>query len=311
MIIAGMMRLISIKSKLQSYFDAFLLAIQYSKLKRYLSYLNNKYVKGFFIFLLVSINTFILAKSFWLVFLIFYPVYFSNPLFSLLNNQVAQDNSWKWLNDQFNNSVASKREYIFPRLNIKLKGITYSSAGRSAAIIDSNTTVNQIILEKEELFGEIIVDKIFINSVRLTEADQTFLIELPPENGITNLSSTPRSNNSNTPPSSRTSVISQNPEVARIAAQLEEKPIDIFRYINIKQIIDNGSLSGVQLSLRREKELFEEIGFADQDIITHVNGTPIADYVRQNRDPYRIINSSEVTLTVLRDGASETFTVTR
>lgn len=91
-------------------------------------------------------------------------------------------------------------------------------------------------------------------------------------------------------------------EIDRIRTTISNDPKQIFQYVRMSQVKENGSVKGYRLSPGKEKALFQAVGLESGDIAIQINGLDLRDASVMQKIYGSMSQMTELNLTVERDG---------
>lgn len=101
----------------------------------------------------------------------------------------------------------------------------------------------------------------------------------------------------------------QQRTLEEVRRKVKTSPLAINRYIRIRTLQKNGKIQSLQLWPRREKAIFDALGFQAGDHLTAINGKSIADIASDMSQWQSMMNLSQAQFTVRRNGALQTIDV--
>lgn len=87
-----------------------------------------------------------------------------------------------------------------------------------------------------------------------------------------------------------------------IRTELKNAPLSINRYVRFKTLNANGVVSALQVWPRRDRKIFEALGFKSGDKITSINGKPIADMMANPQSSQDLLKMTAFDLDIERNG---------
>ncbi|MBF0469997.1 MAG: type II secretion system protein GspC [Gammaproteobacteria bacterium] len=121
-----------------------------------------------------------------------------------------------------------------------------------------------------------------------------------------------------TPPPTRASAAPEPPQpqvttrYGEIRSRLLNNPQDAIRMAKIRPLMENGKMRGYRVNPGRgeNRQLFDELGFIPGDVVTAVNGVSVIDPTQIGAVMNALTAADTVTVTLERNGAIETLSVT-
>ncbi|GAB6263431.1 type II secretion system protein GspC [Photobacterium sp. 53610] len=187
------------------------------------------------------------------------------------------------------------------KLNLTLVGVVASDdPGTSLAVITNrgkqNTYgLNEAIDGTRATLQAVFVDRVII---RNNGRDETLMLD-----GVKFGQSTSRS----TPPPPATRAAPEPAqggadELAQIKQEILEKPQNLFSYIRLSQVKQDGNLLGYRVNPGKNRVLFDAVGLQPDDLAVSLNGNDLKDEAVMARLWTELSSATELTLTVERDG---------
>jgi len=201
--------------------------------------------------------------------------------------------------------TSPKSEMIDPdaladtRLNLKLNGVI-TSPQKNIAIIDrANQTL--VLTENDELSPRVFVKEIYEQYVVINNKGALEKLALP---GVKSLGGSKVAK-------PVTGLLSQadKDKLLKVREQIQKSPLMISRYIRVRTIQKNGKLHALQLWPRKDREIFEALGFRSGDRLVSVNGRSIQDLSENQQDWQKLMKLSNAQLTVERNGSQQTISI--
>lgn len=97
--------------------------------------------------------------------------------------------------------------------------------------------------------------------------------------------------------------------VAKIRAEIQKTPQDVFKYINISPVKQEGGVIGYRVSPGRDSALFRDAGLKMGDIAVRLNGIDLSTPSAARQVMKVMQNPQELQLTVERDGQQYDITI--
>ncbi|KDM92156.1 type II secretion system protein GspC [Photobacterium galatheae] len=91
-------------------------------------------------------------------------------------------------------------------------------------------------------------------------------------------------------------------ELAQIKQEILEKPQNLFSYIRLSQVKQDGNLIGYRVNPGKNRVLFDAVGLQPDDLAVSLNGNDLKDEAVMARLWTELSSATELTLTVERDG---------
>lgn len=187
------------------------------------------------------------------------------------------------------------------RLNLTLKG-TLVTPARSVALIEKGREV--LVLTVGESVSR---------AVTLQAIEETFVVL---ENkGVLEKLALPgvEVNASGSAPSAQihSAALSstQQDKLEEVRRKVKASPLALNRYIRIRTIQSQGKIQSLQLWPRREKAIFEALGFRAGDRLMAINGQSIAELAADMSQWQSMMNLSQAQFSVKRNGVMQTIDV--
>jgi general secretion pathway protein C len=97
----------------------------------------------------------------------------------------------------------------------------------------------------------------------------------------------------------------------RAQKQLQIDPAELARQVHVEPVFENGKIAGARLSAGGNiGALMSQAGLQPSDLITTVNGTPLAGLSNPQQFMDNLKDASSLQVTVLRNGKPATLTLT-
>ncbi len=184
------------------------------------------------------------------------------------------------------------------RLNLVLAGVVASNeAAKNLAVISnrgeqSTYGLNEMIDNTRVKLKAVFVDRVIIeNSGR----DETLMLE-----GID------YSKRSTIPEKSQVSRPESNEDkLDAIREAILKNPQEIFQYVRLSQVTEDGKILGYRVSPGKDPALFESAGLQNGDIATQFNGFDLTEPDVMNKLALAVSDMTEINLTVERDGQQQ------
>lgn len=91
-------------------------------------------------------------------------------------------------------------------------------------------------------------------------------------------------------------------DVEKIRRIISEDPKQVFQYVRMSQVKNNGEVVGYRLSPGKDKALFTSVGLKNGDIAVQINGLDLRDSKAMKEIFNSLSQLTELSLTVERDG---------
>jgi len=132
-----------------------------------------------------------------------------------------------------------------------------------------------------------------------------------PETNQRNLAGTPGGKASSVPPTYVPPQMNHGAlDWSKAQKQLQTDPAELARQVHIEPVFENGKVAGARLSGGGDvAALMRQAGLKPTDLITAVNGSPIASLSNPQQFMDNLRNAASLQVTVLRDGKPATLTL--
>jgi general secretion pathway protein C len=97
---------------------------------------------------------------------------------------------------------------------------------------------------------------------------------------------------------------------ADVVAALRQNPTKFTDFIAINPARQNGQVTGYRVSPGKDAALFQQVGLQNGDVIVELNGLDLTDQRAAMRAMQSLRQANELSLTLLRNGQSQTLTLT-
>jgi len=98
---------------------------------------------------------------------------------------------------------------------------------------------------------------------------------------------------------------------SRAQKQLQIDPVELAKQVHVEPVFENGKIAGARLSAGGKiGTLMSQAGLHPTDLITTINGTPLAGLSNPQHFMDNLQNAASLQVTVLRDGKPATLTLT-
>jgi len=186
------------------------------------------------------------------------------------------------------------------RLNYKLRGVYYSTVGRLAsAIVEIKTNDSQYYRLGDELAENITVAAIERDHILINRYGKIERLNL--EKPVIIIGQQSGNSSSNAASSVRSSALLRS-----YKKRYASNPMALATRFQAIPVRKNGQNIGFRLKALRGESLLKKLDFQDSDVFTKVNGIGL-DKPFQALDALRsLTTSSEVSVTILRNGIQET-----
>lgn len=184
------------------------------------------------------------------------------------------------------------------RLNLTLKGVIITPE-KSIALIDNGRTV-LILGVDDEISNNISIKQIFDSYLIVSNKGVLEKLALPEVKLNLNPSAVAKSPQLSS---------EQLDKLKQFKQQMQTSPLTISRYIRVRTIQKDGKIEALQLWPRQEKAIFDALGFRSGDRLTAVNGRPVADLANDPKQWQSMMNLSQASFTVSRNGSEQVINV--
>ncbi|MBD8525224.1 type II secretion system protein GspC [Pseudomarimonas arenosa] len=99
------------------------------------------------------------------------------------------------------------------------------------------------------------------------------------------------------------------PSLETLRARTGTDIAELAKQVNVLPVVENGRFAGVRLNVGRDSDILVRTGIRSTDIITAVNGIPLDGPHRQAELLNALRDARQLTLTVRRDGQTQTLAV--
>lgn len=99
------------------------------------------------------------------------------------------------------------------------------------------------------------------------------------------------------------------PNLETLRARTGTDIAELARQVNVLPVVENGRFAGVRLNVGRDSDILARTGIRPSDVITAVNGIPLDGPHRQAELLNALRDARQITLTVRRDGQTQTLAV--
>ncbi|WP_406732378.1 type II secretion system protein GspC [Vibrio scophthalmi] len=181
------------------------------------------------------------------------------------------------------------------RLNVVLVGVvTSSDAGKSLAVVakggkQATYGINEVIVGTQAKVVQVQADRIIVDN---SGRNETVMLE-----GIKYSKPVQRAAQSSPALSANT-----KDKLEQIRAEITKDPKQIFQYVRMSQMKQDGEVVGYRLSAGKSRELFDSVGLKNGDIATHLNGQDLRNAAAMGEIFSRLSELTELNLTVERNG---------
>ncbi|MEH6490549.1 type II secretion system protein GspC [Halopseudomonas sp.] len=195
------------------------------------------------------------------------------------------------------------------KLSWTLKGVLSDpDPKRSAAILSTQGQPEKLYRVGAELPGQVRLDQVLADRVMLVRDGQLETLRLKQHNAAAGRSSARRAA---LPTTDSNLTLAPDGGVARIDrdAWLND-PQRFMEVISATPVMVDGAMYGLEVTPSRNAREFEAAGLKPGDVITDVDGTPIAD-IQDYRDILKgLTDASSVSVSLERDGEPMNITIT-
>jgi len=184
------------------------------------------------------------------------------------------------------------------RLNLSLRGvIAGDDPGRGVAIIADNRGDEKLFRVEQRLPGGATLHAVHFDQVIINRNGRLETLRLPREfpGGTTPVS---RNDGAARPRSGAASA-----PIQRVISDNAARITDVLR---VQPYMDGGQMRGYRVFPGRNRDQFAQLGLQAGDLVTEINGTPLSDPARGMEIFGQLGDATEVSLTVERDGSTET-----
>jgi general secretion pathway protein C len=189
------------------------------------------------------------------------------------------------------------------RLNLTLRGVLAADESESLAIIAAGGNNERFYHVGDGVSGNAVITAIYPDRVMLLRDGQHEALRLPKSKGA---SASGLSRTSTSRPS-RMIQPRSGIDLGKLREQMLKNPSRLSRLVRaIPKTNQGGQFLGYELSPRGSTVLFHQVGFQRGDIVTAVNGTTLDKPEKGLAALQKLINATDVTVTVLRDGSEVT-----
>mgnify|MGYP000439304084 CR=1 FL=1 len=181
------------------------------------------------------------------------------------------------------------------RLNVVLVGVvTSSDAGKSLAVVakggkQATYGINEVIVGTQAKVVQVQADRIIVDN---SGRNETVMLE-----GIKYSKPVQRTAQSSPALSANT-----KDKLEQIRAEITKDPKQIFQYVRMSQMKQDGEVVGYRLSAGKSRELFDSVGLKNGDVATHLNGQDLRNAAAMGEIFSRLSELTELNLTVERNG---------
>ena len=185
------------------------------------------------------------------------------------------------------------------RLNLRLIGLIKNPTRSIAMIEQGGNTL--VLAEGESVSSQVKVERIERQYVVLNNRgkfESLYLQGVDPKNMGSVASAT-------------SAMLSQadKAKLTDIQQGLRTAPLSINRYVRFKTMTRNGQVVGLQVWPRRERKVFEALGFQAGDQVLAVNGQEVATLIKSPKSWQTLLTATQFELQILRKGQSQTLSV--
>ncbi|MCG9705309.1 type II secretion system protein GspC [Photobacterium damselae] len=183
------------------------------------------------------------------------------------------------------------------RLNLTLNGVVASSNPEKALAIITNQGkqntygLNEAIKGTRATLQAVYADRVII---RNSGSDETLMLD-----GV-KFSKTSTATQPTAPVTTQSS--SSSGELEKIKAEIMKNPQNLFSYIRLSQVKNDGKLMGYRVNPGKNKILFDEVGLEPNDLAVTLNGNDLTDPTVMTKLWSELSQASSFTLGVDRDG---------
>lgn len=189
------------------------------------------------------------------------------------------------------------------RLSVVLVGVvTSSEEGKNLAVVSNRGQqatygIGEMLEGTRAKVVEVLYDRIIVDN---SGSNETVMLE-----GLkyTKDPQPQPQSHSDSPPQSVKAEVSAD-KLEEIRSAIRQDPKQIFQYVRMSQMKEDGEVTGYRLSPGTDKELFESVGLKPGDVATQINGQSLSDPAVMGEIFKNMSSLTELNLTVERDGQS-------
>lgn len=177
-------------------------------------------------------------------------------------------------------------------LNLTLVGVVYATSPRKGLAVISNGSQQTIYGVGETIEGtgvelkQVLADRVIF---RNRERNETLMLD-----GV---------DYENTPPQTAPKIpTTTNPELVKIKQEIMRNPQSLLKYITLSQVREQGKVVGYRLGPGSDVRFFKDAGIKQGDIATVINNVDLTDPSQMNQIWKSLTDSSEINMTVKRNG---------
>ncbi|EGU35884.1 general secretion pathway protein C [Vibrio ichthyoenteri ATCC 700023] len=181
------------------------------------------------------------------------------------------------------------------RLNVVLVGVvTSSESNKSLAVVaksgkQATYGVNEVIAGTQAKLIQVQSDRIIVDN---SGRNETVMLE-----GIKY--SKPTQQQAKSAPATS---LNTKEKLEQIRTDITTDPKQIFQYVRMSQMKQDGEVVGYRLSAGKSRELFDAVGLKNGDVATHLNGQDLRNAAAMGEIFNRLSELTELNLTVERNG---------
>ncbi|MGE0080924.1 MAG: type II secretion system protein GspC [Thiohalomonadaceae bacterium] len=196
------------------------------------------------------------------------------------------------------------------RLNLTLRGVLATGAQPFArAIISAAGGEERSYRVGDNLPGGATLDQVLADRVILQRAGRFEALYLPKDMESVSASSLQRFGGQDVAAGRSTAMPDTGVRLREVRERIMEDPTQAFSFARVQPVMEGGKLKGYQLSPNKEKQLFRQLGLRPGDVVTSVNGISLDDPAMVGEVLGQLTTSSELVLTLDRNGRQETVVV--
>lgn len=185
------------------------------------------------------------------------------------------------------------------KLNIKLTGILYTPEDSVAVIEENNKTF--VLRTGEELRSDIVIEQIEPNFVVLNNRGKLEKLALQESE----LPVATRSAKTSIPEVNQ----ADKEKLEKIRNDVRKTPLAMNRYVRFRNLMRDGKMYAIQVWPRRERALFESLGFKNGDKILAVDGVAISEMQQNPQQLQQLMQKTQFSLQIERSGQIQNLSV--
>lgn len=184
------------------------------------------------------------------------------------------------------------------RLNVKLTGVIYTPQS-SVAVIESGRETF-VLKEGEALRQGVTVEQVQPDFVVLNNRGGLERLMLE-ESELPGRSVESKGNASLN--------LAQSADLQKIRDEVRKSPLALNRYVRFRMLKGNGQVNAIQVWPRRERQLFESLGFKNGDKILQVDGVAVSTLAGDPQQMQKLLQKSRFDLQIERSGQQQSLSV--